>query len=223
MLKYVFRVNLGVTEKMVDIFFKKNIRSRAYFLRKGHAVIACCAVCVCLHTSQAFAFSRSLDEIYRDMLREEYNGELPDYMINKGIKTQDFYNDLAREEGVSIHYGSSIGATDSGGKSVSLEKGGYGTETISRDWKRIISVVSKDMISPFDVQEIKQRVDRDDKKAVELLAWMYTVGRGVNQDKKKAWQLYNKGIFLGVPNAEYNAKAIYKTLNRHERSQLSMY
>lgn len=208
--------------KLLSTFYKKGIKSKTRMLLKNGIVVMCCSVCTCFFTSQSFAFSRSLDEIYRDMLREEYNGELPDYMINKGVQTQDFYEGLAREEGAGLHYGSSLGTVDKG-KAVSLEKGGYGSENMSKDWKRIISVVSKDMVSPFDVQEIKLRVDRDDKMAVELLAWMYTVGRGVTQNKKKAWQLYNKGIFLGVPNAEHNAKAIYRSLSRRERSQLSMY
>jgi hypothetical protein len=207
--------------KAIDIFHRKNIKSKACMLLKS-GVVVMCAMCICVPTTQTFAFSRSLDEIYRDMLREEHNGELPEYMINKGIETHDFYDDLADREGGGTHYGSSLGTVDSG-KAVSLDRGGYGTDSMSKDWKRIISVVAKGMVSPFDVQEIKQRVDRDDKMAVELLAWMYAVGRGVNQDKKKAWQLYNKGIFLGVPNAERNAKAIYKTLGRRERSQLSMY
>ncbi|MCP4393564.1 MAG: SEL1-like repeat protein [Alphaproteobacteria bacterium] len=169
--------------------------------------------------SDAYAFSQSLDDIYRDMLKEEHDGKLPSYMINQENKTQLFF-DVAVSDIGSTHYANSTGSVE--GKSISLKAGGYATK-ITQDWKRIVDSVEKGMVSPFDVQEIRRRVDLGDKQALELLAWMYVYGRGVSKDKKKAWRLYNKGIFLGVENAERNAKAIYKSLKRSERSQLSMY
>lgn len=57
-------------------------------------------------------------------------------------------------------------------------------------------------------QMLSKLVQVGDAEAMELLAGMYLNGRGVDQDGKKAFELYERGAFLGHGACQFNAGAI---------------
>lgn len=150
---------------------------------------------------EARAFGLTLDEIYRDTLRHENAGELPGYVINRGLAPYPEHKPPVPDDSAASR----------------------GPHIIDQPllepmpWPEVVRQVGTGRPSPFAVDAVRIRSEQEDGQAVELLGWMYANGIGVRRDLPEAFSLYVKAEKLGVSGAQDNAKAIYKSMSRHDR------
>lgn len=60
-------------------------------------------------------------------------------------------------------------------------------------------------------------LQKNDPKAVEVLAWMNARGIGIKPNLVEAFNLYQKAAALKVPLAAENALLVYKSMNAEQR------
>ena len=150
--------------------------------------------------SAAQAQALSLDEIYRDALREENAGSLPGYVLNRGMPP--YPEPKPPVPGAAGSVGPSV---------VDLPL------AAPMPWPEVLKSIAGGSPSPFAVDAVRRRAERDDPQAIELLAWMYTNGVGVKRNLGQAFDLYVKADSLGVGSAKDNAKAVLKAMPVAER------
>lgn len=167
----------------------------------------------CLFPYCAGAFGLTADQMYRNLLTDENEGVLPAYYTRSAKKQARL--DFKRVESVS--------------EKVWTEKHGELPDPIdtnifetgdTENWQEIVKAVKNGQTTPFDLETIRRRTQADDAEAVELLAWMYATGKGVQQDLTKSWTYYLQAAHLGVPSATDNARAVYKAMNAAQRASL---
>lgn len=143
----------------------------------------------------------SLDQIYRDSLREENAGALPGYVLNRGLPPYP--------EPKPPVPGSGEGRLGAGVVETQLNT--------QMAWNEVLKSIAGGQPSPFAVDAVRRRAERSDPQAIELLAWMFTNGVGVKRDLTQAFDLYVKADALGIANAKENAKAVLKSMRPEER------
>lgn len=143
----------------------------------------------------------SLDQIYRDSLREENAGALPGYVLNRGLPPYP--------EPKPPVPGSGEGRLGAGVVDLPLHT--------QMPWNEVLKSIAGGQPSPFAVDAVRRRAERNDPQAIELLAWMFTNGVGVKRDLPQAFDLYVKADALGIANAKDNAKAVLKSMRPEER------
>ena len=165
------------------------------------------------------AYAASLDEIYRDLVRSDNSGYLPMFVKNRNAP--DFV--LDDETAKQIMPPKETKTIDM--KAVNLE-----SERLKREaalqaarlkWQNTLLAVKNNHITPVELEEIQKHVNDNEPQAVELSAWMFARGIGVQTDLIKAFHLYRKAAALNVPNANNNAAQVYKAMTREQRESLS--
>lgn len=153
--------------------------------------------------SPAQAFGRTLDEMFRGTLREEHDGSLPSFVINRGRAPTPERKPLTPEQAAE--------------QARALQ--GMETYDLGGDlsWVEVVSEVAKGTPSPFAVDAVRHRAEDGDAQAIELLAWMNANGVGLQRDLAKAFDLYSRAHGLGIDGARDNAQAIYKSMSMGER------
>lgn len=165
----------------------------------------------------------SLDDLYRDIIRSDNQGYLPLFVKNRKMP------DILGTENLLPQPADATAepTTKTGGKSVSLINPIPEKEAAQRakqlKWEQTLKAVEQNRITPLELDEIYYRIRLNDPKAVEVLAWMYTKGVGVQADYVEAYKLYRKAAALNIPQAQENAGLIYKAMNEEQRKKLKGY
>ena len=172
----------------------------------------------------AFAYSNaeasSLDELYRDIIRSDNQGYLPMFVKNRNIP------DILVEEEIlkRIPDDNPDDLKTSNQKPLNLINNRPDPNALRKaiqlKWDNTLKAVAENRVTPVELKEIEYRVQQNDPKAVEVMAWMYTKGVGVSPDYIKAFHLYRKASELQIPKAEENASLVYKAMNEEQRRSL---
>lgn len=88
-------------------------------------------------------------------------------------------------------------------------------------WQNTLLAVKNNHVTPVELEEIQKHVNDNEPQAVELFAWMFARGIGVQTDLIRAFHLYRKAAALNVPNANNNAAQVYKAMTREQRESLN--
>ena len=180
-----------------------------------------CAVLMlgfCVKSSQA----AGLDEIYRDLVRSDNRGYLPLFVKNRQAPSlidgdKEFLPDTSMEEETNII---EKGMKDINFKNERLIKNAE-IEAAELRWKKVLANVQAGYVSSFELDELNQRVENNNPQAVEVLAWIYSKGVGVEPDLIKAFGLYKQAINLKVPDAMENAVKVYKAMSPAQKEELA--
>lgn len=167
------------------------------------------------------ASAASLDEMYRDIVKSDNHGYLPMYVKNRNqpnILLDD--NDIkptpdevkeTEAENITINLINERKLRDEAEKAAILK------------WENTIKAVQENKVTAVELEEITSRTQKSDPKATEILAWMNVNGVGVQTNLVEAFKLYQKAVFLNVPQAAENAKLVYQSLNREQIEQLKQH
>lgn len=176
----------------------------SYSLVRVLLAVALAAVTGTVMPSPAAAFSRTLDEIFRDTVRGENDGELPAYVVNRGRVPFPDRKPLTPDELAALNKGL--------GPSVA-------PVPVTREmaWDDVVRQVANGSPDPFAVETVRSHADRNEPQAIELLAWMTANGVGLQRDLPGAFELYTRANEQGVASAKENAQAIYKAMTVEQR------
>lgn len=152
----------------------------------------------------AWAFGRTLDEIFRGTVRSENDGALPAYVINRGLVPYPEKKPLTPEEEEALRRAARAGAIED-------------PLTSEMPWEEVVKEVANGTPGPFAVDAVRHKAEQSDAQAIELLAWMSANGVGVQRDLPQAFDLYSQAERLGVQSARDNAKAIYRAMTTEQR------
>lgn len=179
-------------------------------LRAGLAVAALAAGLAggLAGSGQAWAFGRTLDEIFRGAVRQENDGTLPPYILNRGLPPVPVRKPLTPEEAAELARSQGAGVRE-------FDLGQPLT------WLEVVQQVAAGSPSPFAVDEVTRRADGGDGQAVELLAWMHANGVGVRRDLPRAFRLYVQASDLGIDTAKDNAGAVFRSMSVEQRAQVN--
>lgn len=174
--------------------------SRPALCRMG-AVAVAVAIAGGSVLSGTAAQALSLDQIYRDSLRQENDGTLPGYVLNRG---QPPYPERKPDivDGAAGRLGAAV---------VDLPL------NTPMPWPEVLKNIASGTPSPFAVDVVRRRAEQNDPQATELLAWMYTNSVGVTRNLAEAFDLYVKADKLGVTGAKDNAKAVLRSMPPADR------
>ena len=169
--------------------------------------------CLC---HNAFAFGDSLDDTYREIVLKENNGRLPSYVRRASVNKKNESENNKKEKSKQNNEDEYV--LDMFNHRL-VEK----MANIHREarWLSIIKNVKTNKVSPFDLEEIRRRVKRKDKEAIEIYAWMNANGVGCTKNLNTSWELYNMGAKLGINNATENARAVYKSMTTYQKQTIS--
>lgn len=163
----------------------------------------------------------SLDELYRDIIRDDNEGYLPIFVKNRNQPELLFEEDLEKltpkktvepnleEEPINLINERKIR------EAKALAK--------IKKWQNTIKAVRENRVTPVELEEINNRILINDPKAIEILAWMNARGVGVKQDLITAFNLYQKAAALNVEGANKNAALVYRSMSRLQRESLTAY
>lgn len=86
---------------------------------------------------------------------------------------------------------------------------------------QVIARVRAKTAGPADIAFLEKRVQANDPRAVEVLAWCRLNGIGGAPDPVAAYWLYRRAASLGVVNARQNQIAVFETrLTPEQRQQV---
>lgn len=166
------------------------------------------------------AQATSLDNIYRDIVRSNNSGYLPLFVKNRKqpeitIPDEEIKKILPAPTNLKLI---------SPNQRLKLSSDFDEIDALSKaqhyQWLKTIAAVKSNQVTPLELDEIYNRANSGDAKAIEILAWMYTKGVGVTIDFVEAFNLYKKAALLNVTNAERNAMIVYKAMSENQRQQV---
>lgn len=152
----------------------------------------------------AWAFGRTLDDIFRGTVRGENGGTLPAYVINRGLVPYPERKPMTPEEEEALRRAGQRGAIED-------------PLTSELAWSEVVKEIAAGSPGPFAVEAVRRRAEQADPQAVELLAWMNANGVGLQRDLPQAFDLYSRASTLGVESARENAQAIYRAMSSDQR------
>ena len=161
----------------------------------------------------------TLDELYRDVIRSDNSGYLPLFVQNRKapnvVLGEDELSELKRPVEKKEEYKSDVlNLTNDVGERVKEAK------ERQLQWIKTIDAIKSNQVTAVELDDITSRVQEEDPKAIEIMAWMYTNGVGVSKDFVEAFNLYKKAAQLNVANAEKNAFIVYKSMNEEQRRRI---
>lgn len=181
-------------------------------LRIKNIIFAFIAILAAQNTSAA-----SLDNIYRDIVRSNNSGYLPLFVKNRQQP------DILFEDNIDFNTPSHLKLITPD-KTLHLSQEFDQSDTIAKarraQWLKTVAAVKSNQVTPLELDDIFMRVQENDPKAVEILAWMYTKGVGVPIDYVKAFNMYKRAALMNVANAERNALIVYKAMNESQRLKI---
>ena len=137
-------------------------------------------------------------------------------MINSGVLSEEtLLNQVIEKQPSTQNFTKSINLTN--------ERRKKEEERIAKElqWQETLKAIAENRVTPLDLEEINLRASQKEPKAIEVLAWMYTKGVGVQKDFVAAFRLYRQAETLQVPQAKENAIKVYKAMDSHQREELS--
>ncbi len=170
------------------------------------------------------AAAASLDDLYRDIIRSDNQGYLPLFVKNR--KMPDI---LGTEKITARPSSDAVGDTASQKlpEAVSLvnpipaRKAALKAKELK--WEQTLKTIEQNRVTPLELDELHRRLHLNDPKAIEVLAWMYTKGVGVQVDYIEAYKLYRKAALLNVPQAKENARLVFQSMNDEQRKKIKGY
>ena len=168
------------------------------------------------------AFAAGLDEIYRDLVRSDNRGYLPLFVKNRQAPSvvDDSKVVLPRDDFEQGADALEMGISSVNFQNERLIKKAEFEEAEIR-WKKVLANVQSGYVSSFELDELNKREGENNPQAVDVLAWIYSKGVGVEPDLIKAFHLYKKAIALKVPEAMENAVKVYKAMSAQQKAELS--
>ncbi len=167
-----------------------------------------------INTSSCLAFSKTDDEIYKELIKLDNNGVLPSYINETKNKYDQTYIPL------EIKTLSHIEAVEEFNKEITIPDNRMPFPNQKKDWNAILKSVATGFPSAFDINQIKVMTENSNPEATELLAWMYANGIGVKKNLSSSWFLYMKASSLNIENAKENAKKVYDSMSISEKNKL---
>lgn len=174
-----------------------------------------------LFSPGSFARASSLDELYRDIIRSDNEGYLPLFVKNRkkpdilgGEQTMPQAPSSEKksvEDVAPVSLINPIPAREAAVKAKQLK------------WEQTLRAVEQNRVTPLELDEIRYRLSLNDPKAIEVMAWMYTKGVGVQVNYVEAYKLYQKAAALNIPHAHENALLLFKAMNEDQRNLLKGY
>lgn len=174
---------------------------------------------VCLFFSGAEAAATSLDELYRDIVKSDNQGYLPMFVKNRNTPYFLFDEDVpppaeSKIDPNAVNEVNFINQRKLRTKALLSEQ---------MKWDNTIRAVRENRVTPIELAELEDRINKNDAKAIEVFAWMNARGVGVKQDLVLAFTYYQRAARLKVPNAEKNAALVYKAMTPEQREQLNSF
>ena len=173
----------------------------------------------------ASAQAASLDEIYRDVVRSDNSGYLPMFVKNRAAP--DFDDNPIDLYAVPAQKPENTKPINPDLEIVNLEnKRKIHEDKVKAEiawWNGIVRNISEGVVTPRELRAVELKADANYPQAVEILAWIYARGVGVQPDLPKAFSLYQKAASLGVADASLNAAKVYKSMPRRKREQIASY
>lgn len=162
----------------------------------------------------------SLDGIYRDIIRSNNSGYLPLFVKNRQppdilLSDEDIKKAVPKAANLKL-----INPNQKLRLSSDYEELDTLNKARHYQWLKTIAAVKSNQVTPLELDEIYNRANNQDPKAIEILAWMYTKGVGVSTDFVEAFNLYKKAALLNVANAERNAMIVYKAMTETQRQRV---
>lgn len=162
----------------------------------------------------------SLDEIYRDIVKDNNKGYLPLFVKNRNAP--DFLED---DETLKAVKPVAPIKNDEQLRAVNLENERKKREAAQKaaelKWQRTIANIQAGKVTPVELEEVNTRMKNNDTHALEIYAWMLARGVGIQQDLIKSFAIYKQAADLNIPNASKNAALVYKAMNRQQRETLA--
>lgn len=166
------------------------------------------------------AQSTSLDAIYRDLVRSDNLGYLPIYIKNRNAP--EFIIDEERAK--KSQEGQEIYQLKDQNLIINFEDNRIDQDEVDRmnalKWQQTIQAVKNNMVTPKELDEIKNRIKQNNPDAIEIYAYMNAKGIGVQKDFIKSFNLYRQAEKLGVPQAKENAIKVFKAMSPEQKQKL---
>ncbi len=87
-----------------------------------------------------------------------------------------------------------------------------------RRWLKSVNEAINGKPDWYDVEVVRQRAEVEEyAPAMDLLGWMYQEGRGLNQDLRKAYNMYERAKLAGKPKIRGNTAKIFDRLKPPEK------
>ncbi len=159
----------------------------------------------------------SLDEIYRDIVRDDNSGYLPIFVRNRNRPELLFEDKLPKEE---------IKTEKKQEQPIVklIDERKIKQDAIKAEeerWQNTIKAIQTNNFTAKELKILDKYVAKDNAKAVEIKAWMLAKGHGVKPNLVESFLLYRKAEKLGVKDARKNAAQVYRAMNRDQRESLA--
>ena len=181
--------------------------------KKLKIILGLLIFCSSIQTGEA----ASLDEIYRDIVRDDNSGYLPIFVRNRNRPELLFEDSLPKE--------SSKEETKKAQPVVKLlDERKIKQDAIKAEterWQNTIKAIQANKITAKELRVLDEYVAKNDSKAIEIKAWMLAKGHGVKPNLVESFLLYRKAEKLGVKDARKNAAQVYRAMNREQRESLA--
>jgi len=186
-------------------------------MNKEYSII-CVFLAVLLNINDVFA--AGLDEIYRDLVRSDNRGYLPLFVKNRTtplfIDEDKLVEPIENVEGV-VDDEEALGVNFENKRLIKNAE----VEAENQRWQMVLDNVQAGYVSSFELDELEKRERENNPQAIEVLAWIYSQGIGVEPDLVKAFVFYKKAIEFDVPEAKENAIKVYKAMTSEQKAKLS--
>ena len=162
-----------------------------------------------------------LDEIYRDLVRSDNRGYLPLFVKNRQAP------DLVGKEGLSKDLARPVVIDEQaikGLEDISLvnerQRLSAEREAAELRWQQALKNIQAGYVSSVELEELSKKEKENNPQSIDVLAWIYAKGIGVEVDLIRSFNYYKKAIALGVPQAKENAIKVYRAMSPEEKSRL---
>lgn len=145
----------------------------------------------------------TLDDMFRDSLKRDNEGDLPDFVLNK--------------DGVRLLGPAAPPPPPPEGFEPPVIVYEKEEAAPPPPWEDVVAAIARNDAQPEHVAVVERLADEGRPEAVELLAWMRANGASVAKDLPQAFRLYSRAHALGVPNARENAVAVYQSMSAEEQ------
>ncbi|MDD4555939.1 MAG: hypothetical protein PHE89_01235 [Alphaproteobacteria bacterium] len=163
------------------------------------------------------AFAVSLDSVYRDVVRSTHDGYLPVFVKNRETPTLDIDEtkfDTSYSEDEKVYEIEKLDFS----KDARMKK--LAAIRAHDEWLRTIESIEMRNVTPVDLERVEQRVAQNEPRAVEIYAWMFAKGVGVEKNLVKSFRLYRHAEELHVEKAKENALKVYEVMTQEQKKKV---
>lgn len=165
----------------------------------------------------------SLDELYRDVVKSDNEGYLPMFVKNRRVPDVFSEEDVLKklpeqkveQENTTIKEAKPINLINE--RKIREEE----KKKALLKWQNTIEAVQQNRVTPVELEEINNHIEKNDPRAIEIFAWMNARGVGVPVNLADAFHLYQRAATLNVPKAAENAALVYKAMTKQQRESLT--